>query len=195
VQRNFLPLIDVGLFTSIDNPPEPFWNRGTVQFALAGLICFALSRWLFTLDSSTVLLLTSVFRLCPLLLIAKSRSAWPIAFATPYPFDLTLTAYSERGRWLPEDMAMNISGPTAFLILIGGTMFLSIPLSSWLISRSVKTSISEPLRHLGGWLFGITALAVILPIPQWSVFIIRNFAEPVALAGFAAVFGYGIRRR
>ena len=183
----------MGLFTDLDNPPQPFWDRGTVLFAAAGLACYALSRWLFTFDSPAVLLLISVLRLSPLMLIAGSRRAWPVMFATAYPFDLVFTVYSERARWLTEDLAMDISSPTAFLILIGGAMLISIPFSSWLISRAAGTPVLEQLRYLSGLLFGITALAVIVPLPQWSMFLMHNIAEPVALAGFAAVLGYGTR--
>jgi hypothetical protein len=149
---------------------------------------------LFTFDFTAILLLTSIFRLSPLLLMAGSKRAWPVLFAIPYPFDLAFTAYSERSRWLSEDLAMEISSPTAFLILMGGALLVSIPFTGWLISRSADKPISEPLRHLGGWLFGITAVAVITPIPQWSVLILRNVAEPAALAGFAAVLGFGTMR-
>lgn len=183
----------MGLFADLDNPPEPFWNRRTAQFAAAGLACYALSRWLFTFDSAAVLLLISVLRLSPLILIAGSKRAWPVMLATPYPFDLAFTAYSERGRWLSENLAMDISSPTAFLILTGGAMLVSIPLSSWLISRAASTPVPEQLRYLSGLLFGITALAVIVPVPQWSILLMQNLAEPAALAGFAAVLGYGTR--
>lgn len=183
----------MGLFADLDNPPQPFWNRRTGLFAAAGLACYALSRWLFTFDSAAALLLISVLRLSPLIPIVRSRRTWPVMFAMPYPFDLAFTAYSERGRWLTEDLAMDISSPTAFLILTGGAMLVSIPLSSWLISRAASTQVPEQLRYLSGLLFGITALAVIVPVPQWSILLMRYLAEPAALAGFAAVLGYGTR--
>ena len=183
----------MGLFPDLDKSPQPFWSRRTGLFAAAGLACYALSRWLFTFDSTAVLLLTSVLRLGPLLLIAGSQRAWTVMFATPYPFDLAFTAYSGRGRWLTEDLAMDISSPTAFLIWMGGAMLVSIPLSSWMISRAAGTPMPEQLRYLRGLLFGMTAVAVIVPLPQWSIFLMHNIAEPVALAGFAAVLGYGTR--
>ena len=183
----------MGLFADLDKLPEPFWNRRTGLFTAAGLACYALSHWLFTFDSIAVLVLTSVLRLSPLLLIAGYRRAWPVVFVTPYPFDLAFTAYSERGRWLTEDLAMDISSPTAFLILTSAAMLVSIPISSWLISRAATTPVPEQLRYLSGLLFGVTALAVIVPVPQWSIFLMRYLAEPAALAGFAAVLGYGTR--
>ena len=171
----------------------PAMAAGIAIFAVAGLACFALSRWLFTFDSAAVLLLTSIVRLSPLLLISGGRRAWPVMLATAYPFDLAFAGYSERGRWLTDDLSMFISSPTAFLILIGGAMLISIPLSSWMIDRACATPASEQLRYLRGVLFGITAVAVIVPLPQWSVFLMHNIAEPAALAGFAAVLGYGTR--
>ncbi len=160
---------------------------------MAGLACYALSRFLFTFDSVAILLLTSLLRLSPLLLIPSCGRAWPVMLAAPYPFDLAFAAYSERGRWLTGDLSMFISSPTAFLILTGGAMLVSIPLSSWLISRAATTPVPEQLRYLRGVLFGITTVAVIVPLPQWSVFLMHNIAEPAALAGFAAVLGYGTR--
>ncbi len=183
----------MGLFADLDNPPEPFWNRRTAFFALAGLGCYALSRWLFTFEAPAVLWLTSVLRLSPLLLLPGSRRAWPAMLATAYPFDLAFAGYSERGRWLSDDLSMFISSPTAFLILTGGAMLISIPLSSWMVSRAVTAPVPEQLRYLRGVLFAITAVAVIIPLPQWSVFLMRNVAEPAALVGFAAVLGYGTR--
>ena len=183
----------MGLFADLDKPRLPFWSQRTGVFAAAGLVCYALSRWLFTFDSWWVLLFTSLFRLSPLILIVGSRQAWPVLFAAPYPFDLAFTAYSARARWLTEDLAMDISSPTAFLILMGGAMLVSIPLSSWLISRATRAPVPEQMRYLRGLLFGMTAVAVIVPLPQWSVFLMHNLAEPAALAGFAAVLGYGTR--
>jgi hypothetical protein len=187
----------VGLFSQIENPPEPFWSRRTLVFAAAGLICYLLSRWVFTIDSTAVLIIVSIVRLSPLLIMWPSmrpgRTAWPIALATPYPFDLAFTAYSERSLWLPENLALEASNPTAFLIFTSGVMLASIPLTNWLVSQSVDKSITEELRYLGGLLFGLTAFAAVVSVPQISVTTMRYVVEPVALAGYAAVLGYGTR--
>jgi len=176
-----------------DDPADPFWNRRTLQFALAGLICYGVSRWLFLFDSVPVLFVTSVLRFSPLVVIAGPRRTWPALFATPYPFDVAFTAYSDRGRWLPEELAMDLSTPTAFLIFTGGAMLVSIPITVWLVSRACSTPVPEQARYLSGLLFGITALAVIVPVPQWSTFMMRELAQPAAMAGLAALLGYGTR--
>ncbi len=183
----------MGLFSDIENPPEPFWSRRTIAFAASGLACYALSRWLFTFDSTAVLLLTSIFRLTPLLAFVRSKQAWPIALAVPYPFELIFAAYAARGRLLSEDLSLTISNPTAFLMILGGGLLVSIPVTGWLVAHAVSLPVTGQLRTLAGWLFGITALAIAASVPQWSVFLMHNIAEPAALAGFAAVLGFGTR--
>jgi hypothetical protein len=183
----------VGLFSSLEHPPESFWNRRTWIFAGAGLLCYGLSRWLFTFDSVVLLAIVSIVRFGPLLALTRSKRTWPVILATPYPFDLVFTAYSERSRWLGEDLAMEMSSPTVFLIFTGAALFVSLPLSGWSIARASNVPATEQLRSLVRLLFVITAVALVLPLPQWGVFLMHNIAEPLALAGFAAALGFGTR--
>ncbi|MEO8127918.1 MAG: hypothetical protein ABI822_12540 [Bryobacteraceae bacterium] len=167
-----------------------------MQFALAGLVCYAVSRWLLSFDSLLALILTSVFRFSPFVLAAGPlKRSWPLLLTAPYPFDLAFSAYSDRRSWLPEELAMDISSPTAFLIFTGGAMLVFIPLSLWTINRAVSSSVPEQSRRLSGLLFALTAVAVIVPLPQWSVFLMREVAQPIALMGMAALLGYGTRTR
>jgi hypothetical protein len=185
----------VGLFSHIEHLPEPFWTRATILYAAIGLISYVVSRYLFTIDSTPLLVIVGIARLSPLLLVTPDRKhAWPVALAAPYPFELVFAAYSERARWLPEDLALEASNPTAFLIFTSGLLLASLPLTGWLISRSVREPVTAQLRTLNRLLFGVTALAAILSIPQISVFVMKEIAQPVALAGYAAVVGYGIRK-
>ena len=184
----------VGLFSDILNPPEPFWTRATILYAVIGLISWAVSRFLFTIDSTALLIIVSLVRLSPLLLVVPQRKeAWPAALAVPYPFDLVFAAYSERARWLPESLALDASNPTAFLIFTSGLLLASLPLTGWIISRSTPKPVMHHLRVLTRLLFGLTAFAAILSVPQISVFVMKEIAQPIALAGFAAIFGYGSR--
>lgn len=184
----------MGLFSHIENPPEPFWTRATILYAAIGLISYAVSRYLSTIDSTPLLIVAGIARLSPLLLLTPDRKrAWPLALAAPYPFELVFGAYSERARWLPEDLALEASNPTAFLIFTSGLLLASLPLTAWLISRSVREPVTAQLRFLNRLLFGLTAFAAILSIPQISIFVMKEIAQPVALAGYAAVLGYGMR--
>lgn len=174
---------------AIDNPPRPFWNRRTALFACAGLLCYLVSLWVFPIASLPVLAVLSLVRFAPMLAIIRKRAAWPVAFATPYPFALIFSAYSERRLWLPESLAMQLSNPTAFLLFVSAFLLASIPLTNWMIAKSIGVPIGAYLRSLARLLFGLTAFAAIVSVPQWSVLILQYVTEPVALAGYSALLG------
>ena len=167
--------------------PQPFWSATTVRFAVAGLFCYLLS--LAVPDSWPYLLPVSVARLAPLLLLLRDRRSWPVALATPLPFSLILAIYSERSRWAGEELAMEMSGPVLFIVIAGGLSLLSIPLSSWILSKSVRVPIDEDLRRVAILLFGITAVAAAIGVPQVFTAVMRYVAEPAAVIGYAAVLG------
>ena len=179
---------------NIDQPaPEPFWNRRTILFAAAGFSCWLRTIWLGNgIGFVPLVFSASVVRLAPVLLIARERRSWPAIFAMPYPFALAFLLYSERNRWLPENLALQISNPTAFLIGMSAVLFASILWTGWLIGKAVTRPVDHELRTLAGLLFGLTAVAVVLSVPHLSVFLMRYIAQPIALAGYAAVLGRGL---
>ncbi|MGH9632114.1 MAG: hypothetical protein ACRD7E_27735, partial [Bryobacteraceae bacterium] len=113
----------------------------------------------------------------------------------PYPVELVFTLYSRRWTWLPENVAMEISTPTAFLIFMCAGLFLSIPVTLWTIGKSAAWPVASQLRMAGKLFFGLTAVAVMLSVPQISMAFLRNCVEPLALAGYCALAGYGQMKR
>lgn len=181
-----------------DRPPAPS-RRLTIQFATFGLVVWALSRLVFSSGSMWVLVPVSIARLLfavlPAWWIARRRglggklSLTPLAIAVPYPFDLINALYSERGNLLPEDLALELSTPTSYLITITALLLASIPLTLWTISRAVPVPISGPMRSQATLVFALTAFAVFLLNPAWSVLAFRYVADPVALVSYCVLIG------
>jgi hypothetical protein len=151
-----------------------------------------LSLWLFYwTDSLLIIGAVSVVRLSPLFL--WTRRGWPIVFATPYPYSLVFTAYAQRSEWMPPSLSMYLSNPTAFLIAVSGALLAFVLVTGWIVAHTARAGMSEQLRSLAMWLFGLTAAAVLASVPQISITILQYLAEPVAIAGYAALYGWGLR--
>jgi hypothetical protein len=178
----------------VGDPPERFWTRRTIWFGSAGVACYLLSFWLPPIHSTAILVVISIGRLSPLLVMLRGKRVWLAALCTPYPFRLALFGYFELVRRLPDDVAGQMSGPTAYLLSISGLLLASIPLTNWVIARSVSRRVDDHLRAVGRLLFALTALAALVSAPQFSLMIMKFIVQPVALAGYAAVLGWGTRR-
>lgn len=170
---------------------ERFWTSRTLKYAASGLIVYLLSQWLLRIDSTLLLVVVSIVRLGLVPLILGERPPWLTFIAAPYPFTLAFSAYAQRSSWLPEAVAMEISGPAAFLMCVAGAMLLSIPVTGVIIDKASRRPVEHWLRPLAIVVFGITALAVLMPAPQLSVLVLKYAAEPIALAGYATVLGFG----
>lgn len=162
-----------------------------MSFAAAGLLCYLLSLALFSYAEMPLLLIGSIMRLSPLILFRDERPRWPIVIATPYPSALILSAYDRRQSWLPEAFAAYTSTTTSLLVVTSGALLLSVVLTGLLIEKAALRGVTDYLRTLSILLFVITAVAVSLPTTQMGVQVMQYVAESVALAGYAAILGWG----
>ena len=179
--------------------PARFWNRTAVVFACGGLFAYLVSLWLFETRSAWVLVVVSTVRLLfgvgPAALIAR-RTGWrpagrlySVALAMPYPIELALFAYAKRFQFLPRDMVLTLSGPTAFLIFVIAVLLVSRWITVWALPVDVKNRQAEALRRLGGLLFWVTAVGGVLVPPPWNLAFLHYVPEPIALIGYSAIVG------
>ena len=173
-------------------PVRPFWDRTTVFYACCGLVCYLLSLALDSVGSLVFLGLASAVRLAPLLLLARRRS-WLLALLTPYPYAFVTAAYDARLDWLPEEWAYFMSGPTSFIVFNGGWMLASLLWTSALLSKAVPREVDSQLRSLATIVFLLTAVGMGLMLPRTAALVMHYVAEPVALTGYAALAGWGLR--
>jgi hypothetical protein len=162
-------------------PPAPFWTRRAVAGALAGLVCYAATL---PLESAPlpVVAVVSLMRLLPVAAFAGSRRGWWLALALPYPVELLRALFLERRAVLPEDWALALSGPTAFLITMGAGLLLSLLITTATLNRAGATAV----HRANGLLFALTAVAIAISYAPLSVALLRYLVEPVALATFGA---------
>lgn len=189
---------------SADSPePSPWRDRRSLWYACGALIVWAITRRLAEAEAFAPVALFSIVRLlvaCWLgwalnsrLLPRPQRPPAALVLALPFPVDLVFLAYVLRMSWLPLSLADGLSSPTAFLIFLGGTLLLTIPLTTLLVDRATGERYTQTLRQLSILLFLAVAAALLLPLPQWSTAFLRYFVEPLALCGFAIVAGAASR--
>lgn len=181
-----------------------FWNRTTVLFAACGLFSYLISLWLFETRSAAVVMVVSTVRLMlgvgPAALIARRmgwRPAGPlysVTVAVPYPIELALLAYAKRFQLLPRNLVLSLSGPTALLIFVSAIVLASRWITTWALPASVRDQGAKQLRLLGGLLFLLTAIGVVLAPSAWSLWFLHLVPEPAALIGYCAIVGHAERQ-
>lgn len=172
--------------------PEQFWRRDTILCAAAGLAVWALSRLVLEDLSGWTLAALSLIRLGPATIALRRAALW---LALPFPYDLVFFAYYRRPDWLPEQWSREIGNPTAFLIFLSGLLLLSTLYTGLVVRAACGARAETPVRKLGIGIFALVALAVLLSNPAYSVLALKFAAEPVALAGWAAVAAFACRRQ
>ena len=156
-----------------------------IRFAAAGLAVYLISLWLLDTDRMPVVIALSLARLMIAVLPwRKELRLWPLVAAAVYPYDLVLKTYAHRWDWAPEELSMQLSSPTAFLIWMAACLLLSILTSGWAVMKASRAEAENEVRRLSTWLFGITAVAVVISLPQISMKIFHYAAEPLAVTGY-----------
>lgn len=151
-----------------------------------GLGCWAGTLVLGEMGAVEWVAMVSLVRLLPVWVLVRGRRGLWLGVAMPYPLALVELLYLERSAWLPGDWARTLSGPTEFLIVVSGLLLASLGWSSWCVAKSRGEAGNEDLRTLGKVVFGLTAGAILVSYPPWSLAILRWVAQPVALVGLAA---------
>lgn len=171
--------------------PEQFWRRDTILCAAVGLAVWAASRLVFEDLSGWTLAALSLIRLGPATVTLRRATLW---LALPFPYDLVFFAYYRRPDWLPEQWSREIGNPTAFLIFLSALLLLSTLYTGFVVRAACGARAETPVRKLGIAIFALVALAILLSNPSYSVLALQFVAEPVALAGWAAVAAFGCRQ-
>ncbi len=159
-----------------------------IRFAVAGLAVYLISLWLLDDDRMWLVAFGTLSRLLVAMLPwRRALRLWPLGLAVVYPYDLALKTYAHRWDWAPEDWSIQLSSPTAFLIWMAAWLFVSILTAGWAVMKAAPADVETEVRTLSKWLFGITALSVVVSLPQISMKIFHYAAEPLAVAGYCWV--------
>jgi hypothetical protein len=159
-----------------------------IRFVSAGLVVYLISLWVLDDDRMWLVVFGTLVRLLVVVLPwGRTIRLWPLCLAVVYPYNLVLKTYAHRWDWAPEDWSIQLSSPTAFLIWMAAWLFLSILTAGWAVMKSAPTDVENEVRTLSKWLFGVTALGMVVSLPQISMKIFHYAAEPLAMAGYCWV--------
>lgn len=172
-----------------------------VRCLAAGLLWQALLWLLPETTPLIVVALASATAMLPPLWLATRLSGvsvpWmPLLIATPYPFRLALDLYSERGVLLPDALASAVSSPTGFYLWMAAILLPSVPWTLYWLGRALPEDrqdvpdTRERLRRASLLLYFLTGVAVLIPLPEWGLKLLRYGPALLAVPVYAAVYGY-----